>query len=474
MNKLLSSAILLPMALLTAGQAAEGLLTAVRTSEAATATAVTADASSRFDAYMNFEGSYLLGLSDGDMVPSTYIDGNLGPRGKEFRDTLSIIPLQGKDKLKSIELPVGNSVSVWPNNLAFTPDQKYVFVTEAEGQAPEGATRRSELPAGEHIRVIDLSDPKKPRVVQEVRIGGTPSGVSVHPDGELVAVTLAGTGRIALFPFTGGRLGEPRLLPAGPDALADEAIREFRWHPSGDFAVVTLPNANRVLFYKLEGPADAPELALWGDPLVTPPFPGIARWTPDGRHVIVAAIGTTPDMAESAYAVNTTLFLVYRFDATDAPDSPRSRADGGNGDAVSPPVRHVRVAQIPAASGFMENFAISPDGRWIVGLNSGAAGFIENYDYLPYPELTLFRFDPDSGIPTSAGAFPFDGALPQGIVFDASGQFLAATSFRHGNPERKGGLIHFWKLVDGPVPQLVQLDKRLDAPRGIHELELMP
>lgn len=51
-----------------------------------------------------------------------------------------------------------------PNNLAFTPDGQYAFVTETFRPAPNGATQRSQIPPGQQLAVINVSNPQQPTV----------------------------------------------------------------------------------------------------------------------------------------------------------------------------------------------------------------------------------------------------------------------------------------------------------------------
>ena len=413
-----------------------------------------------------FEGAALVTLSDGAMLSTAYLEGYLGPRRP---DLLSVIPLDGSDSAQRHDLPVSNAVVTWPNVLAVTADGNVAIVTEPFGQPAEEAVEFSDIPRGSRITVVDISDRTDPRTIQEIDAPGAPAAVDIHPAGNLVAVTLPFEGQIALYPFADGRLGEPRLQPLGIEDLSNSFVPEFKWHPSGDFAAVTLGGADRVAFYRFDGT----NLGLWGEPLRTAPLPGKGAWTPDGRYFIVTTITVTPDMAQLAYGRNASLFAVFAFDDDEEPNSPPRRANDRRTTYESAPIQHARIAHLPGGMGYVENFAISPDGRWIVGLNMAASFLPKDHpDRTGYSELTLFSFDPESGVMTPHSATRMDGiVMPQGIAFDTAGDHLAVTSYQHD--DRDGGSLSFWRLDSGASPTLRPVGEALPLPRGAHLVELV-
>lgn len=414
-----------------------------------------------------FAGSALVTLSDGAMLATGYIDGRLGPRKP---DLLSVVPLGADEEGGRRDVAVSNSVATWPNVMAITPDGRFAVVTEPFAQPPEEAQAFADIEQGHRVTLVDLSDPAGPTVAQEVDAPGATAAVDVHPSGSLVAITLPFEGQIALYPFEDGRLGEPTLHPLGVEGIEDSFVPEFKWHPSGEFAAVTLGNADRVVFYRFDGAALAP----WGEPMRTAPLPGKGEWTPDGRHFVVTTITATADMAQAAYGQNASLFAVFAFDDDAEPNSAPRRADDRQVASESAPVQHARVAHVPGGMGYVENFAISPDGRWVVGLNMAASWLPEGHPgRTTHSELTLFALDPASGALTPHGATRLDGVvLPQGIVFDADGRHLAVTSFQ-GDDGGEGNLS-FWRLEDADAPMLVPAGRPLPLPRGAHLVALVP
>ncbi|MEO1521657.1 MAG: hypothetical protein AAFU78_12900, partial [Cyanobacteria bacterium J06633_2] len=165
---------------------------------------------------MNFEGRYLVSISDADMVASAYVDGFLGPR--EGRDALSVIPLGAHVRdLQAYEVEASNSVAGPPVAVVVTPDGRYAIVIETWAPRPDGAEDEQtfgDLSHGNRLQVFDLAEQTQPTLVQEITVAERPDAVSINQDGSLIAVTFHPSGAgaatpLALIPFSNGRLGEP-------------------------------------------------------------------------------------------------------------------------------------------------------------------------------------------------------------------------------------------------------------------------
>jgi len=406
----------------------------------------------------DFQGRFLAVLSDADMEASAYIDGQLGDRTPEMVDALTLIPL-GNDP-SPVTLEVSNSVMGWPNNLAFTPDGNYAFVTETFQPAPEGANERSQIPLGQQLSVIDVSNPQQPEIVNQINLGTRPMAVDVHPEGNLLAVSLGEPGRqIALIPFSDGQLGTPTFR-GHPDINNTEVLTpHLEWHPSGRFLGVTMPTRHEAVFYEVDRTdANRPVLRSWGNSVMTGKHPGVGHFTPDGRHFIVTNLYWGDDVADQYVGSQHSSLTVIQFAET---------ARGENS------IRH-EIVSTAAVGGSAEEFTISPDGRFVVSLNMEAS-------YLPLDDprmtrdssLTLLSLNPETGRLTPHDTFAFEGILPEGITFDASGDYLAVAVFDYHDATHDGGSVDFWQLQRGEVPILEKLDLTIPVMRGAHIVKLV-
>ncbi|MDU9005494.1 lactonase family protein [Sedimentitalea todarodis] len=194
-----------------------------------------------------FANSDLIALSDGAMVATGYIDGLLGPREP---DLLSVLSRTEDGTWARSDVNVSNSVATWPNVLAVTNDGQTAISTEPFAQPAEDAREFSEIEQGNTLTVVDLSDRANPTVRQTVEAAGPPTAIDIHPSGEVIAVTYAALGQIALYPLDDGQLGKPTVQDLGIEDVDNTFVPEIRWHPSGAFAAVTLGGAAKIAFFR--------------------------------------------------------------------------------------------------------------------------------------------------------------------------------------------------------------------------------
>lgn len=412
--------------------------------------------------YFDFKGRFLAVLSDADMVASAYIDNQLGKRSPNMTDTLTLISLkQGIAGLSPVTLPVSNSVMAWPNNLAFTPDGRFAFVTETFAPAPLGATRRSDIPSGRLLSAIDLNNPQQPRIIERRNLGNEPRAVTVHPDGNLLAVSLREPERqIALIPFLNGKLGTPTFhrLPDIENPNANAAHLE--WHPSGRFLGVTIADRNEAVFYEIDrSNPQQPQIRSWGNPIMTGKALGVGHFTPDGRYFITTNLLWGDDVESQYVGTQSSYLTAIRF-------ADRSNANNQ--------VRH-QIVSTASVGGSAEEFAISSNGQFVVSLNMEASFLPWNDERLTrYSSLTLLSFNPETGRLTPHNTTQFEGILPEGITFDGSGNYLAVANFDRFNPTREGTTLDFWRVIPDRVPTLVKMDISIPLMRGAHIVKVVP
>jgi len=319
---------------------------------------------------------------------------------------------------------------------------------------------------GNRISVFDLSNPTRPTKVQEMAIAERPTSVSINRDGSLVAVTFHPDGAgartpLALIPFRAGQLGSPTYptlarVPGGQELIHAE------WHPTQDLLALVNATTVEVSFVRLNRQGNTLSLEPWGNAVQVEKAPFMARFTPDGRHVIVNGLYWGPDVEGRWSEAPRGSVVSIRLEAgTQADGSPRhalvSRAMTG----VSP-----------------EGLAISPNGRYVVTTNLERS-------YLPYDDdritwfssLTLIMLDPQTGQLNRIADYPFDGILPEAAAFDASSQYLAVVNYDFFDDRTQGGSIDFWRIATDPLnPQPVLVQTRYSVPvtRGAHSMVLVP
>jgi DNA-binding beta-propeller fold protein YncE len=429
---------------------------------------LTSQRSNERAAPLDFKGRYLVSISDADMVASAYVNGLLGAR--EGQDTINVVPLSGHARnFRAHTAVASNSVAGPPTAVAVTPDGRYALVVETFKQRPVGNEQTqtfTDLMHGNRVMVIDLSDPTRPRQVQDLAIAKRPTSVSINHDGSLVSVTFhpngAGTKTpLALIPFENGRLGQPKY-PGVPRLPQGDELVHAEWHPTQDVLALVNNTAAEVSFVHVMRQSASFQLQASGNVVQVEKFPFMARFTADGRHVLVNNLFWGADVEGTwSEAPRGSMVSIRLAAGTQANGAPRhalvSRAMTG----VSP-----------------EGLALSPDNRYVVTTNLERS-------YLPYDDeritwfssVSLFTLDPQTGQLNHVADYPFDGILPEAAAFDASSRYLAVTNYDHFDDRVQGGSIDFWRIASDPLnpePGLVKTRYSIPVTRGIHSIVLVP
>lgn len=404
--------------------------------------------------YLDFKAKKLLVLSDADMLASAYYDQKTGNKTKDLFDQLTII--KGDDILSNpshSKLQVSNSVKAWPDNMAISPDGRYVAVAELYGPAPLGESNIHHTPKGKKLTIIDLEGNNGPEIISDSDIAAGISAVSFHPNGKLIAVTTVEKGKdILIFPFINGKLGKEKAFDFGENTNPYAAgISHIEWHPEGMFLAACNSFAKgSVTIYKYD--LSENKLVQWGAPLFPGKMPGMAYWTPDGSHLLVTNLYWGLEYEAYFVAQQKGMITSIRLD---------KEGKGAKGP-------HHLIVSSGATGGGPENFAISPDGEWVVSLNMELTALPPTHpDFTPYYTLTLFRLN-DRGTLTSKGEYAFEGIMPEGITFDQSGKYFTVAVFDHLNPNKKGGSLDFFEIIDEENPRIIQNQHSISVMRGAH------
>ncbi|MGF1553695.1 MAG: hypothetical protein ACFBWO_14550 [Paracoccaceae bacterium] len=399
------------------------------------------------------EGRALVSIHDGDMLASAYVTGRLG--APEGEDRLTVLSL---DDLSVARVPVSNSVAGAPTAIAVTPDGRFAVVSESLGPRSEGGETFRDLTPGGALTLVDISDPRAPRVVGEVEVGARPDGLSISPDGTMVAIALhQSDGRgVAFVRVEDGMLGavSHASLPA---ISSDQRVSHVEWHPSEDIVAIHAVDQATIHFARVERGADGVTLEPHGNPVLTSKYPFMGRFTPDGAFYLTANLYWGPDVVGTW---------------TEAPEGDvtaiRVGAESEDGEVHNTLAGRVGTARSP------EGIAISPDGEWAVTTNLEVSyAPADDPRHTPYASLTLIDLDPETGTMETVATFPYDGILPEAAAFDASGRYVMVVNYDQPDGGPEGGSIDVWRLVDGDDPKLVRTRHSIQVPHGPHSTVLV-
>lgn len=405
----------------------------------------------------------IVAISDGDFLAETYGTQVLPPVSAGHRDTLTVFSRVDGRWVRAA-LSVSNSVTAAPEILALTPDGRTAFVTERLGERPPGGTMVSDLPPGNRLFAIDLSRADAPRLAATAAIADNPEALAFDPRGERIAVisNTAQASILTIVPYHDGRFGRTTRIDLATLGITGTAVTprggvtatNVQWHPSGRYLAVNINTQHRVAFFAVTGPRNALVLRPWGNIVMTGRDPFVGRFTPDGRHYLTSDWGRdfgAKNLAERLPNRSSTVTVIRLADA----DSAEHRVIDSAKSGIS-----------------AEGVAVSPDGRLVATVNMegsifppGSPRFTRN------ASVSLFAFDSNSGALVKAGDFPFEAVLPEGAVFDATGDHLLVTVFQGhpGSVASIGAGVHLFRVLKGARPALISRG-RIALPHGVHHV----
>lgn len=409
------------------------------------------------------QASYVLALSDVDMVGTAYEDGQLGP-SVDQPDTLSVFDPRQESAIATVT--ASNSVFSPPSVLDVSPDGQFVAVLETLQPRPEGATTLTELEQvpGNTLRLFDLSNPTAPILVSEVEVPVRPQALQFNSRGDLVVVVgLSAANGLTFVPFNQGKLGQPQTFSMPLSERTDisfDPAHHIRFHPTADIVAVNFTLRNQVIFFQVSRSASGEVTGIqqWGNLVAVNRFPFMGEFTPDGRYYITSDLMWGPEVPRFyGYHGQGTLTTI----AVDTPDA--------SPDAV----QHQLVAV--TSGGFQsETLAISDDGTLVALSNLRTTGLpLESELFDPNASVSLYTMNRDTGALTKQDEVKYEAMLPQGLAFDPSGQLLyvGVSEYFDDDDALLKGSVEVWRINDGD--RLERTEQQYRAPRGVHMVKIL-
>jgi hypothetical protein len=411
----------------------------------------------------SFTGKYLAVLSDGDWIGQTYADNALPAENPDIVDTLTLVQPDGTLTEVRGET-VSNAVTGTPEVMDITKDGTIAFIGELDKQRPAGTMSGDEIPAGDTLRALDLSNLSEPTLLSSVSVPLSPNVVKVNPSGNLVAVSHQRNPDVAvtIVPFQNNVFGTSQsFTPSDLGFSPPDPNRQnfdVQWHPSGRYLSVISATEDKLIFFEVIRESESIRLEPWGAPIQTGQDPNFGgEFTPDGHFFIVVNANNTSQNTQ----------LNYLFARADSLSVVRV------GEIGSENPQHEVIQEL---SGGLDDeaFTISPDGRYIVTVNQYGT-YVSRWTpgHNNTPELRLFELNEEGGL-SLLETHDFIGYLPQGVTFDTDGDTLAVSVSQRSIDQSQPGGVYFYALGtdDEGKTSLEQLPVRLTVMRGVHELEV--
>jgi DNA-binding beta-propeller fold protein YncE len=317
------------------------------------------------------------------------------PTGK---DTVSIIDIADPAKPKIlVNLPLMNTITGPPVNLAITPDQHLALVANSLDWIKDGDAWKG-VPDNK-IYVIDLTT-SPPQQIGTVEAGKQASGMAINHAGTLALVANRAEDSVTVLPIEGKNVKsvgtvsvatQPTAAVAAPPAALPVAVAIT---PDGKRALVVKSGANRVGLLDIDGQkVSYAQIDGKNYDMATGLNPLNVQITPDGKLAIVNNIGGGQDgQVDTVGVIDLEASPPRVIDQVVVGDGPEGLAMGPaggyaaslilNGTGGTPKTafyRHdksyvallkidgktVRKAAQTDVGGLAEGIAFSPDGRYL-------------------------------------------------------------------------------------------------------------
>lgn len=389
-----------------------------------------------------FKAKGLVVISDADMTASAYIDGKLN-KMRGAKDILSIMALEEKDTI-IYQLEVSNSVTNWTKSLALTKDGNYAFVAETRGGLPDSVQQVSNifeaLPPARKLTVIDI---KTKTVISHIDAGTIPLVAQLNTTETILVTCVTDIGaEIVFIDWKAPKFGRKQSVAMPLKEGEIGRVTDITWHPSGHYLALTLEELGQIVFLAFKNDNGNYSIEKIGEAITINGLVGAGQFTSDGKDYIVPNLKNWVDDGELVSI----------------------RPDFKEGEHAITSI--VQVGRAP------EGFAISPNNDFVVVANMKGSHFPREHPlFTATSSLSLLSLDHTAGKLKMLEQYPFEGILPENIVFDQDGDTIALVVYEYHGKDHGG--VEFWELETDPMPVLMHLPNRIQVAKGAHALEVL-
>jgi DNA-binding beta-propeller fold protein YncE len=207
------------------------------------------------------------------------------PPGK---DTMSIIDIRNRIEPRIIaDLPLMNTISGPPTNLAITPNDRLALIANGLDWVADGASWKG-VPDNK-LFVVDLTaSPPKP--IATVAVGKQPSGMAISHAGNLVLLANRADDSVSVLTINGKEVKLVDTLALTEQETPKLDVTAVAMTPDGKHALATLSAANKVELLSIDGT----KVTDTGYAMATGLNPYNVQITPDGKLGLVNNQGPGP------------------------------------------------------------------------------------------------------------------------------------------------------------------------------------
>ena len=246
-----------------------------------------------------------------------------------------------------------------PEAVAVAPDSSYAIVTSP--QLPDLTDPdKKKVVLGDTVSVIDISNPKRPKVIQTEHAALGASGATINKAGTLALVASTSDGSISVFSISHKKLTKIDTVKMEDGAGSTAVV----FNPDGKHAYVSEHGGNRIATLDVDGK----KVTYSGKSVATGVMPYGMAVTPDGKWGVNTNLGGNIDPNAPPPAPRAARLAPPADGAGGgAPPAARRRGPGGpprSGTITLVDLATNTVADTSEVGPTPEHVVLSPDGKY--------------------------------------------------------------------------------------------------------------
>jgi len=328
-------------------------------------------------------------LISGNDQKQTWDDNGKGVLSAPGKDSVSIIDIKNRTAPRIIaNLPIPNTITGPPTNVAISPDQKLALVANSLNVVQAGDAFKSQ--PDDKIHVIDLSV-SPPAELEAVTVGKQPSGLSFTRDGKLALVANRADNTVSVLTIDGKDVKVADTVALSAQGAPSEQLSAVAIAPNGKLALVTKFASHKVAVLEIDGQ----KVTYTKYDMAVGLWPYNVQITPDGKLGIA---GNNGNSGASDGQIDTVAII----------------------DLEAKPPRV--IDQVVVGDG-PEGLAVSPQGRYAAAIILNGAGNVAKsaFFHREHSYVSLLRID---GKKVRKVAEAEVGGLAEGAAFSPDGKYL--------------------------------------------------
>ena len=250
-----------------------------------------------------------------------------------------------------------------PEAVAVAPDSSYAIVTSP--QLPDLTDpNKTKVVLGDTVSVIDISNPRKPKVIQTEHAGLGASGVTINKAGTLALIASTSDGAISVFSISHKKLTKIDTVKMEDGSSSTAVV----FNPDGKHAYVSERGGNRVATLDVDGN----KVTYSGKFVVTGGAPYGMAVSPDGKWGVNTNLNGPIDSNAPARAARPPAPPAGGETAAGGPAAGGRRGAGARGPGGPPRLGTITlvdlttntVSDTATVGATPEHVVLSPDGKY--------------------------------------------------------------------------------------------------------------